>query len=121
MREHNIETRLAKLHIDVCVAERIASYFHFILVGKCGESRLVIRGVVLGVIIAVDAKLESQSGNAPEKIQVGVHRNIRQRNHRAVRRLLICYPIVPVQYSEFEVLLKSKAEHLHAAAVLAHG
>ncbi len=119
MGEHDVEARFAKLHVGIYIQERVVSYLHFSNIGECGCCRLVGWRVVACVVIAVHAELKPQSGYACQHIKVRVDRQFGKGIIKVVGSLLVGHAVVPVQDSDFEILLQAGVEDLYAASVLA--
>ncbi len=74
MRVHHEESRLAEFAVYVYVAEGVVADFVFVLVRKRYSSRLIHRGVVAGVIIAVYTKLYVEGGNVEQQVEIRIYR-----------------------------------------------
>ena len=78
--------------------------------------RLVGWRVVACVVIAVHAELKPQSGYACQHIKVRVDRQFGKGIIKVVGSLLVGHAVVPVQDSDFEILLQAGVEDLYAAS-----
>ena len=118
MAAHHEETCLVEFAVQVHVAQWIVAYPFcvFALDMERHGGRLVEHALVFCVIVTVYSELQFQSGDPELKEHVAV--DAQHRQPRLVGRCLICDPVVPVPYSEAELLVEPCGEHLDGAAVL---
>lgn len=122
MTHHHEESRALQVEVGINIHDRVVAHFCAIVArlnGILSESRAVVGCVILCEESCIGSEVAFQhTRNLESEEQIGVDVEVGHGQSHVVRRLLVRNDIVPMQRSEFQLLLQFERQQTYCTALL---